>query len=243
MVNQELSHVSSWFNANKLTVHPDKSKFIIFHPRRKQINPSELNILINNTPIARVQEHKFLGIIIHENLSWKPHITSICDKVAKVIGILSKSRRYLPSVTLKTLYNSLFLPYINYCNLIWASTYASYLEPLYLLQTKAIRIITFYPPRTRSKPPLFSKLNILSLHSLYNRLLPVSLSSLLHFNCDFCDYLTRSRFNLHKMSLRYQFAISSQAPAIWNDIPLTVRDSLTSTNFKKKLKLHFLSLN
>ena len=103
MVNQELSHVSSWFNANKLTVHPDKSKFIIFHPRRKQINPSELNILRNNTPIARVQEHKFLGIIIHKNLSWKPHITSICDKVAKVIGILSKSRRYLPSFPLKTL--------------------------------------------------------------------------------------------------------------------------------------------
>ena len=101
MVNQELSHVSSWFNANKLTVHPDKSKFIIFHPRRKQINPSELNILINNTPIARVQEHKFLGIIIHENLSWKPHITSICDNVAKAIGILSKSRWYLPSVTQK----------------------------------------------------------------------------------------------------------------------------------------------
>ena len=68
MVNQELSHVSSWFNANKLTVHPDKSKFIIFHPRRKQISPSELNILINNTPIARVQEHTFHGIIIYENL-------------------------------------------------------------------------------------------------------------------------------------------------------------------------------
>ena len=100
--------------------------------------------------MARVQEHKFLGIIIHENLSWKPHITSTCDKVAKVIGIFSKSRRYLPSVTLKALYNSLFLPYINYYNLIWASTYASYLEPLYLLEKKAIRIITFSPPRTRS---------------------------------------------------------------------------------------------
>ena len=167
---------------------------------------------------------------------------------------MSKSRRYLPSVTLKTLYNSLFLPYINYCNLIWASTYASYLEPLYILQKKAIRIITFSPPRTCSKP-LFSELNILSLHSLnkfhvscfvfshFNHLLPASLSSLLHFNRDFHDYLTRSRFNLHKMSLRYQFAISSQAPTIWNDIPLTVRDSLTTSNFKKKLRLHFLSLN
>ena len=102
---------------------------------------------------------------------------------------------------------------------------------------------TFSPPWTRSKP-LFSKLDILSLHSLYkfhvscfvfshfNRLLPASLSSLLHFNRDFHDYLTRTRFNLHKMSLRYQFAICSQAPTIWNDIPLTVRDSLTTTNFK-----------
>ena len=45
------------------------------------------------------------------------------------------------------------------------------------------------------------------------------------------------------MSVSYQFAISSQAPIIWNDIPLTVLDSLTTTNFKKKLKLHFLSLN
>ena len=105
------------------------------------------------------QEHKFLEIIIHENLG------------------------------------------------IWASTYASNLEPLYLLQKKAIRIITFSPPRTRSKP-LFSKLNILSLHSLYkfhvscfvfshfNRLLPASLSSLLHFNRDFHDSLTRFSFQL-----------------------------------------------
>ena len=149
MVNQELSHVSSWFNANReLTVHPDNSKFIIFHPRRKQINPLTLNILMNNTPIARVQEHKFLGIVIDENLSWKPHITSICDKVAKVIGIFSKSRRCLPLIILKTLHNSLFLPYINYCNLIWASTYTSYLEPLCLLRKKALNYQLFFSTNT-----------------------------------------------------------------------------------------------
>lgn len=31
--------------------------------------------------------------------------------------------------------------------------------------------------------------------------------------------------------------------SIWNDIPFTVSHSLTNTNFKKKLKFHFLSLN
>ena len=236
ILNVELSHVSSWFNANKLTVHPAKSKFIIFHPRRKQINSSDINIFINNSLITRVQEDKFLGIIIHENLSWKPHISAVCDKVSKVIGVLCKSRRYLPLNTLKTLYNSLFLPYINYCSLIWASTYASYLKPLYVLQKKAVRVITFSPPRTSSKP-LFSKHNILSLYSIYkfhvacfvfshfNSLLPTPVSSILHFNSEYHDYMTRSRFNLHKTCHKYQFAITWQAPIIWNDIPLTMRIS------------------
>ena len=57
---------------------------------------------------------------------------------------------------------------------------------------------------------LVSKLCILSLHSLYkfhvscfvfshfNSLPPASLSLLLHFNCDFRDYLTRSRLTCIK---------------------------------------------
>ena len=45
--------------------------------------------------------------IFHENLSWKPHISAVCDKVSKVIGVLCKSRRYLPLNTLK-LYIILF---------------------------------------------------------------------------------------------------------------------------------------
>ena len=143
-----------------------------------------------------MQEDKFLGITIHENLSWKPRISVVCDKVSKIIGVLCKARRFLPLYTLKTLYNALFLPYINYCILIWAATYAAYLEPLYVLQKKAIRTITFSPPRTPSKP-LFSKTNFLSLHSIFklhvacfvfshfNNILPTAVSSILHFNYEY----------------------------------------------------------
>ena len=45
--------------------------------------------------------------------------------------------------------------------------------------------------------------------------------------------MTRSRFNLHKTCHKYQFATTWQAPIIWNDIPLTVRNNLTASNFKK----------
>ena len=112
----------------------------------------------------------------------------------------------IPLDTLKTLYNSLFLPYINYCSLIRTSTYASYLEPLSCTSKESHSIITFSPPRTSSKP-LFSKHNILPLHSIYkfhvacfvfshfNSLLPTPVYSILHFNSEYHDYMTRSRFN------------------------------------------------
>ena len=34
---------------------------------------------------------------------------------------------------------------------------------------------------------------------------------------------------------KYQFAITWQAPIIWNDIPLSVRNNLTVSNYKKNL--------
>ena len=68
------------------------------------------------------------------------------------------------------------------------------------------RIITFSPPRTHSKPPSLEALYSFPPTTLYNKfyvscfvfshfniLRPASLSLLLHFNCDFHGYLTRSR--------------------------------------------------
>ena len=42
IVNRELYLVATWFKANKLTLHPDKTKFIIFHLSRKKINSNDL---------------------------------------------------------------------------------------------------------------------------------------------------------------------------------------------------------
>ena len=81
----------SEIKANKVIVHPDKFKFIIFHPSCKQINSSELNTFINNTSIARVKEHKFLGIIIPGNLLWKPHIITYYKNSTDNLKILSWS--------------------------------------------------------------------------------------------------------------------------------------------------------
>ena len=64
------------------------------------------------------------------------------------------------------------------------------------------RIITFSPPRTRSKPPSLEAFYYFpGILTDFNRLPPASLSLvLLHFNCDFHGHLTRSRSTCMKCS-------------------------------------------
>src|SRR3984885_3447549 len=111
--------------------------YIIFSSRRRKIpEDNNLNISINGTSIKRVPQIKFLGIIIDEHLTWQPHINIVKNKIAKTIGTFKRLRSTLPKTTLRTLYNSLILPHLNYGNVIWAGGYETSLLPIFLLQTK-----------------------------------------------------------------------------------------------------------
>ena len=105
-----------WLPGSKLTVHPDKTKFILFHPARKKINLYGLSIIsIDKNSINRVEHTKFFGVIIHQNLSWpwQAHIKAISSKIAKSTGIIIKWRQLFLSNTLCTLHNSLILYYLG----------------------------------------------------------------------------------------------------------------------------------
>ena len=72
---------------------------------------------IDETTIERVNNAKFLGVIINSTLSWKDRITTLCKKVSKNIEILNKIKANVDNDISLTLYNTLIIPYINYCKI------------------------------------------------------------------------------------------------------------------------------
>ena len=84
-----------------------------------------------------MKNFNFLGMNFNENLSWKPHIDNICNKISRSIGILNKLKHYIPLHIRINIYNSLILPYINYGILLWGNNH----EKVTKLQKKAMRII------------------------------------------------------------------------------------------------------
>ena len=85
--NLELIKVSDWLKANKLSLNVKKTKYITFTPRQKRLNCS-FQIAIDNQPINQVTETTFLGVILDKNLTWKPHISYLANKISKSIGVI-----------------------------------------------------------------------------------------------------------------------------------------------------------
>ena len=78
-----------------------------------------VNVFIN---IDKVNQFKFLCVIIDSHLSWMDHVQHIRKKISKGMGILYKTKDYLKSDTLLNLYYSFVCPYLIYCIEVWGAT-------------------------------------------------------------------------------------------------------------------------
>ena len=122
-VNLEINNVSLWFKTNKLVLNPKKTKFMLFVPKNKPII-GDVNLYSDGLETdLEVKVQKFLGVILNSKLDWKNHV---CTKIAKTIGVINKIKYCIGAKAKRsTLYCSLVLSYINYCDVVWACTYHS----------------------------------------------------------------------------------------------------------------------
>jgi hypothetical protein len=256
VVNRELHGVMQWFRANRLSVNLKKTNFVIFGSsgRTKKIDKCE--IFLDNIKILRTEKAKFLGVIIDENLSWKNHITYIKGKISKNIGIINRLKYRVSEGILLSLYDTLVLPYLNYCNIVWANNKTTRLQPLVLLQKRAMRLITTSAHNAHTIP-LFSKLNRLTLVDMnklliatfmfrsHTKSLPNIFSGYFCSNASIHGHFTRNSSKLHISHARTdvrRFQIRIYGPKLWNSIdPAIINKSFNWRAFKHRYKKYLLS--
>ena len=55
-------------------------------------------LTLKNTAIKQVTETKFLGVLIDQHLSWKPHIDFVSEKISKSVVLRKPAFTYLPKL-------------------------------------------------------------------------------------------------------------------------------------------------
>ena len=89
----------------------------------------------------------------------------ITKKIKRSVSILSKIHYFVSIDILKNLYYSLIYPFLIYGIIAWGNTYRTTINPLYILQKKAVCIMSFSNFGEYSSP-LFKLLNIVKLCDL-----------------------------------------------------------------------------
>ena len=190
---------------------------------------------------------------IDNKLTWKEHIRHIEGKVARGIGIITKSRKVLNSKALKTLYYSLVYPYFSYCNHIWGGAVAKTLRKLVLLQKRAVRTICSAKYRDHTEP-LMEKLGLLHLYDvnlyvnakfMYNwhhKLLPQVFEDSFVLVSDIHDKETRQSANKNVFPPKFrndrgQNSYTYRCTILWNRIlNIKINPDVSEAVFCKSIK-------
>ena len=96
----------------------------------------DIKLCINNGPIQQFNNTTFLGVIIDDNLNWSNHISYINSKIAKVIGIICRARKFFSKSALVNLYSAFIFLYLIYCVEVWGNALSTHTQPLIKLQNK-----------------------------------------------------------------------------------------------------------
>ena len=179
-------------------------------------------------------------------------------KLQELVEFFFRIRYLLPTATLITLYNALFMSFLQYGIVAWSQTFDSYIEALSKLQKRAVRAISHQPFLAHSLP-IFKDLKLLRVVDIFKlRLLSFvyesvnmvgpdyfhnffSLNSTVH--CHNTKQSTRGDLFLANINTA-QYGLKSiryLGAKLWNELPIALRTSPSKFTFKKSLKLHFLN--
>ena len=246
-VNNELVNINNWLISNRLSINLKKTYYMMFNSS----NGLDLNIAGIN--INCVKNTTFLGVIIDQKLNLKLEIAAIKTKLYKIIWIFKNVKELFDFKTLILLYNSLILPYLNYCNMIWGNNYNSNINDVYIIQKKIIRII-FNKPKLTNTDTLFIQANILKLPILIKYQTCIFMINIYHnnvspnsslFNKKIIPYNTRKRNELYThftSTNKCSYTLYIKGPTKWNELNDELKEIKTLNKFKNKLK-NYLILN
>ena len=103
---------------------------VIGHKRQTNRIARPIEVNINGAPIKRVQNVKYLGTTVDENLNWNEHYKKLKSKIKSALSSLQKLKNILPQSKLDQVYKALLESHLRYSNEIWGSLSNAKIEHL-----------------------------------------------------------------------------------------------------------------
>ena len=133
-LQEDISKLVNWINSVLLALQPSKCCAMLISRKRDDSSPPP-TFTVDGTNLALVKSVTYLGVQITSDLSWSPHISNLCAKTRKLIGLLYRRfYKHADSATLLQLYKTFIRPHLEYAAIVWDPYLAKDIESLEKVQ-------------------------------------------------------------------------------------------------------------
>ena len=243
-LQNDVDRLCVWTNDNFLKFNSKKCKFMIISRKRSPTLPSS-PIVVDSSPLDKVDSYKYLGVWITSSLSWSLQIDDICMKARRQIGFLYRSLySYAGCDTFLTLYLSHVRPHLEYAAVVWDPHQINLINKLESVQKFALKAVT-----KQWKANYVDLLHVCQVPSLAQRRQYLKLTTLFKINKGLiimpdapvhARSLPRILRNSSQLLTRptahstlYDSSFFPSSIALWNNLPVDIRESCTLFSFKK----------
>ena len=246
-----LCHIGTWMNEYFLCLNASKTKILVIAPPSIQPEIIIRGVFINNVCIRFVDSAKNLGVIIDNVFSFKTQVHKVIKSCYCTIKDISSIKGFLSESNLKQLVCSCIFSLIDYCNSLYFGINSDLISKLQRVQNCSAKLVLKRKISNSSMETAMKDLHWLKVkHRIIFKIL------LIVHNCmqgnapkELISLIERgdSARTLHLKETRVgnkygDRAFSHMAPKLWNMLPLDIRKTKNTEQFKKKLK-SFLMIN
>ena len=248
-LEKNISKLSKYFEINHLKMNVDKTKFVLFGTQQKCSKVSETCLEVNSEKIQQSKDAKFLGVTLDQTLSFKTHINSLLKKMAVAIKAIQVIRNQVPLKTRITLLKSLVLSQLTHSSLLCCNLQQQ-LNDSINKQIKWGLKVCYYKGRRESSKTLRDQ-NLILLAPNYflvpalcyfalisNQLIPAFKNSIrIPNSLPKTNRRTQLRLLPGKARTTYlQNSFIFTCIRAWNDLPLFIKNTELTVNYKRKIK-------
>ena len=142
VLQTDITAIATWVDEERhLKLHADKCHLMLISRKHIYVvTPPPPLFVKADTPLQQVDSVKHLGILLKSDLSWSEHITRICNKIKKLIGLLYRRFHHCHPDMLLRLYKAFIRPHLEYAPQVWDPYFVRYTELVEKTQRFALRV-------------------------------------------------------------------------------------------------------
>lgn len=248
-----LKCIASWMSDNRLKLNSDKTEFMILGTKAQTSKLEFNSINVCGEVIKANPRIRNLGIWMDPELKMHHQVQHIQQVCFRNIRELRSIRKFLDTVSMKTLVQAMVTSHLDYGNSLLYGINRQLLDKLQRVQNAAARLILGIPKHDHITTGLIKlhwlpvrqriifKIAVITFKVL-NENEPVYLRELLVVNKSARSLRSSSNTTLlipkSKLKCAGDRSFSVSAPTIWNSLPERVRSSSSLLVFKKQLKTY-----